>query len=710
MINGEPRRVRNSGKISGASLRAALLAPRSVAIVGASDDPSKTASRPLQYLRRIGFEGTIYPINPRRDTVLGERAWPSLSALPEVPDHAFILAPTKDVVAAATECAVAGVGIATILATGFSGADGGDEQAAALKQLCRRTGLRILGPSSIGVIDLHSKLILTANAAFAERDLPVGGTFVASHSGSLLGALVSRGKSRSVGFAGLVSVGNEIDLSLGEICSATLDDDNIAGYLLFLESLRHADDLRRFAIAAAQRGKPVVAYKLGRSPQGAELALSHTGALAGEDDVAEAFLRDCGIGRVHLFESLLETLPLLGKAPTGKPSGSPPRVGVVTTTGGGAAMVVDGLALRGVEVAKCTDETFARLTAAGVAANHERIIDLTMAGTRYDVMKAALDTMLSAPEFDLLVAVIGSSARFQPELAVQPIIDSSGAAKPLVAFLVPDAPEALTMLAKKGVPAFRTPESCVDAIAAAFHRATPKPQIPAGGACASSGPLTQLNEWDAYALFDRLGVPHAPSVKIAVGDDVADLPFAYPVAVKLLSDQIAHKTDVGGVVLGVKDRAELRTAIDKIGRSLKEKRPDVAMTHVLVQPMTSGLSDVLVGFRRDPDAGPIVLLASGGIFTEIYRDRSIRLAPVDRQTAFEMINELSISKIFRGFRGREAADVGALADAVVAFSKLALNDEFCVVDAEINPLIVCQEGEGVVALDAVVTISSTRGS
>jgi acyl-CoA synthetase (NDP forming) len=705
--SGEVSRVHSKDNGSSASLRQALLAPRSIAIIGASDDAAKTSSRPLQYLRRAGYAGTIYPINPRRETVLGERAWPSLSALPEAPDHAFILAPTKDVVAAAAECAAAGVCVATILATGFSGGDGGDQLATALKELCRTTGLRILGPSSIGVVDLHSKLILTANAAFAERDLPVGGTFVASHSGSLLGALVSRGKSRSVGFAGLVSVGNEIDLSLGEICSATLDDPNVTGYLLFLESLRHAEDLRKFAIAAAERGKPVVAYKLGRSPQGAELALSHTGALAGEDDIAAAFLRDCGIARVHLFESLLETLPLLGKIPISRASGRPARVGVVTTTGGGAAMVVDGLALRGIDVVKCTDETFARLAKAGVAANHERIIDLTMAGTRYDVMKAALDTMLSAPEFDLLVAVIGSSARFQADLAVQPIIDCSCAEKPLVAFLVPDAPEGLAMLAQKGVPAFRTPESCVDAIAAAFHRGSPKPQI-RSTAHPSNAVLSQLNEWDAYGLFDRLGVPHAAAVRIAIGDDIPDLPFAYSVAVKLLSDQIAHKTDVGGVVLGVNDKVELRAAIDNIGRSLKEKRPDVVMTHVLVQPMTSGMSEVLVGFRRDPDVGPVVLLASGGIFTEIYRDRSLRLAPVDRETALEMIDELSISKIFKGFRGRKAADVSALADTVVSFSKLAMSEEFHVVDAEINPLIVRQEGDGVLALDAIVTISSTR--
>lgn len=687
------------------SLAGALLAPRSIAIVGASDDPAKTSARPLQYLLRAGYEGRIYPINARRETVLGQRAWPSLSALPEVPDHAFILAPTKDVVAAVTECGALGVGVATILATGFSeGGAEGQKLVEQLREVCRTTGLRILGPSSIGVIDFHSKVLLTANAAFAEPDLLAGGTFVASHSGSLLGALLSRGKARSVGFAGMVSVGNEIDLSLGEICSATLDDPRITGYLLFLESLRHADDLRAFAFEAAKRNKPVVAYKLGRSAQAAELALSHTGALAGEDDVAEAFLADCGIARVQNFETLLEALPLLGRIPIRAVSGRPPRVGVVTTTGGGAAMVVDGLALRGVDVVKASDETFARLTKAGIDAHHERVIDLTMAGTRSDVMKAALDTMLSAPEFDLVVAVVGSSARFQPDLAVKPVIESSKAEKPLVAFLVPDASEALAKLAKAGVPSFRTPECCADAIAAAFRRRASRAPRIHPKQFRNTG-ASQLNEWDAYALFEKLGVPHAPAALVAVEAENIELPFDYPVAVKVLSEVIAHKTDVGGVVLNVTNEQALKSAIGQIVRSVRDKMSGVEVKHVLVQPMTSGLGEVLLGYRKDVDAGPIVLLAAGGIFTEIYRDRSIRLAPVDLETAREMISELAITRAFEGYRGKRAGDLEALAHAIVSLSQLALSDEYDVADAEINPLILRSKGDGVLALDALVKLS-----
>jgi acetate---CoA ligase (ADP-forming) len=319
-------------------------------------------------------------------------------------------------------------------------------------------------------------------------------------------------------------------------------------------------------------------------------------------------------------------------------------------------------------------------------------------------MKAALETMLAAPEFDLVVAVIGSSARFQPELAVKPVIDSAASVRPLVTFLVPEAPDALAMLAAAGVPGFRTPESCADAITAAFHRRQPTPQPTARRGTAATA-VRQLDEMAAYDLLARLGIAHAPAVAVAISDESAALPFGYPVAVKLLSDQIAHKTEVGGVVLNVADAQQLRAAIAQIAANVVARRPDVAVSQVLVQPMASGLGEMLLGYKVDPEAGPIVLLAAGGIYTEIYRDRSIRLAPVDLDTAHAMIAELAITRIFRGFRNKPDGDMDALARAIVALSRLALDDDSFVMDAEINPLIINRAGEGVVAVDALVTLA-----
>jgi acetate---CoA ligase (ADP-forming) len=693
-----------SGVASATStLRDALFSPRSVAIVGQSDDAAKAAGRPLKFLRRIGYAGRVYPINPRRETVLGERAWPSLAALPEPPDHAYIVTPTEAAVAAVEECGALGVKVATVLADGFAEAGAeGIARETRLRETCARTGIRIVGPSSLGVVDLRTRVMLTANAAFDEKEFPLGRVFAASHSGSMIGALMSRGKARGTGFAGFVSVGNEVDLSLGEICAATLDDPDIDGYMLFLETMRHADTLRRFAHAAAERGKPIIAYKLGRSATARELAVSHTGALAGEDDVADQFLKSCGIARVDTLEGLIEGLPLLSRVPVAARSGRK-RVGVVTTTAGGATMVVDPLASRGVTIEPASADTLARLAAAGVEVKPARLVDLTIAGARYQTMKAALDILTTAPEFDLVLAAIGSSARSQPETTVRPIIDSAGAARPLAAFLVPDAPQALAMLSRAGVPNFRTPEACADAIAAALSRQPPRP-LPARTAAlaASSGPI--LDELAASALLDRLGIARAPSVALEVGiARVPPLPFAYPVAVKVLCAEIAHKTDVGGVALGVADGDALLAAIRKVAATVAERSPGARVARVLVQPMVSGLGEVLLGYRVDRDVGALIMVAAGGVLTEIARDRSLRLAPIDLATAHEMIAEVRSLIALAGYRGRPAGDLDALAHAMVALSRLV--DDANIVEAEINPLIVRPAGEGVMAVDALVKLA-----
>jgi len=678
-----------------------LLNPRSVALIGISDDGQKTSGRPLRFLRQAGFKGAIYNVNPRRDRVQGEPAFRSLSDLPCVPDHAFVLTNTDAAIASVEECGRLGVPVVTVLAAGFSeSGPAGVAREQRLKDAAARYGIRVLGPSALGVINPARGLVLTANAAFSEP-VPVGGVFCASHSGSMIGALVTRGRQRGIGFRGMVTVGNEVDLSIGEICRATVDDPAVTSYMLFLESLRHAESLRDFAIAAAQRGKPVVAYKLGRSAAAAELAVSHTGALAGEDAVADAFLADCGIARVETLDGFLESLPLLTQMRK-RPALRRRSVGVVTTTGGGAAMAVDQLGIRNVDVVPPSAETLKRLSEAGIEVAAGRIIDLTLAGARYEVMKAALDVLQSAAEFDLLLAVVGSSARTQPELAVKPIVDSIGGGKPLACFIVPEAPDALRLLADGGVPAFRSPEACGDVIAAALRLRQPgaHPLSIVHG----TGSAT-LDESEAYRLFDRVGVPHAPFQVLELHEPVPVLPFDYPVVAKILDPDIAHKSDVGGVVLNISDAARLGEAMKKISRSVAGHFPEKKPHRFLVQPMCAGLGEVLIGFRRDPQVGPLVMLAAGGILAEIYQDKSMRLAPVSHDTAREMIAEVNALKALSGFRGLPKGDLEALAEALVAVSRLALLSEPVVQEAEINPLLVLPEEQGVMAVDALASRS-----
>jgi acyl-CoA synthetase (NDP forming) len=365
-------------------------------------------------------------------------------------------------------------------------------------------------------------------------------------------------------------------------------------------------------------------------------------------------------------------------------------------------MVVDPLAGRGVDVVPPDEATYARFDAAGIKVSRSRLIDLTLAGARYEVMKAALDILTTAPEFDLVVVVVGSSARFYPELAVQPIIDSAGSDKPIAVFLVPEAPQARAALGRAGVANFYTPEACADAVAAALARRTPRQFAvsPAGRSSPSRygrgeelGRL--LDELEGYALLDRLGIPHAPSVALDI--NVARppaLPFPYPVVAKVLSSEITHKSDVAGVTLGIADAAALLAAIAAMRTRLLQAR------RVLVQPMIAGVGEVLIGYRVDPDVGPLVMVAAGGVHTEIYRDRSLRLAPIDTEAAREMIAEVRGLILLTGYRGKPAGDIAALAQAVAALSRLAGDPS--VIEAEVNPLIVRPQGQGVVAVDAVV--------
>ncbi|MFC4001622.1 acetate--CoA ligase family protein [Prauserella oleivorans] len=683
-----------------------LLWPRSVAVVGASGDPAKTTSRPQRFLRQAGFDGAVYLVNPAREEVLGERCYPSLSALPEVPDHVFVLTNAEPAIETVRECAALGVPVATILASGF-----GEEGPAGLERqerLCaaaRDGGVRLIGPSSLGVVNPRNHLLLTANAAFDE-ELLEGDLFVASQSGSMIGALVSRGKARGIGFAGLVSVGGEADLSIGALCEATVDDPGIAAYALFMESLQHTDELASFAHAAHRAGKPVVVYKLGRSEEAASLSVSHTGALAGEDSEADAFFRACGFTRVDHLEALIEAPALLRNLPPGGGRHAA-RVGVITTTGGGAAIMVDQLATRGVRVVAPSERVLERFAGAKAPVAPNLIADLTLAGAKHDVVRSAIEIMQDSGEFDLVCFVIGSSARNNPELAVRAIAECADGKVPLVAFALPDALTTLRLLDEAGVAAFRTPEACADAIAGALGRTVPTVRtgtLLGGGTPASS---RVLDEAESAQLLAAQGVARVPSVVLDAAGIAGDLtlPFEYPVVVKALSDKLPHKTEAGAVVLDIADAAGVRQAVARIKASVAAYDPSIEVDRVLVQPMAAkGIAEALVGYRVSPSAGPLVVLAAGGIYAELYSDSTVRLAPVDADTARGMIADVRGLGTLTGFRGAEAGDVDALVDTIVAVSNLAV-DRPDVVEAEVNPLSVGPVGEGAIALDALVRVA-----
>jgi acyl-CoA synthetase (NDP forming) len=677
----------DAGKIqvgSAVELASALFSPRAVALVGASGDAGKNTARPQRYLLKHGYSGKIFPVNPGRQEVQGLPCFKSVSEIQEQVDHAFIMVP--DVEAALEDCGAKGVVVATVFTDGFADAGAaGMARQQRLAERARTLGVRLLGPNSMGMINLAGRVALTVNAVLEMDAPPAGGASIVSQSGTMLGTVLSRGAARGLGFARLVSVGNEADLGVGEIVEMLAADSDTRSILLFLETVRDAEALARGARAAHAAGKPVIAYKLGRSSLGERLAQSHTGALAGQDAALNAYFRDCGIVRVDMLETLIEIGPLLqGRAPPGHgfPHRRAPRVAVVTTTGGGAASVVDRLGLQGIEIASPDPKA--------------PIIDLTM-GRKAATYGAVVGELLAWEGCDAVLAVVGSSAMFHPQHAVEPIIKARsgthGDAKPLAVFMTPQADQSLALLAQAGIAGFRTPEACADALQALFSWQSPRAR-PQGGPPAWPKDIPvegKLTEVEALKLFASLGVPVVESTPAQA--PAFSHALAYPVAVKIVSRDIAHKSDVGGVALGIRNLTEMHDVIRKLPGNPQQ---------VLIQKMERGLAEAIVGYRDDPVVGPLVVVGAGGILAELYNDVALRLAPVDEAAAREMIAEVKGFAALRGYRGLPQGDLAALAQAVAAMSRMALLAGRPVREAEANPVIV--KAQGAVAVDALVVL------
>ncbi len=693
------------------SLFDAIFKPRAVALIGVSSDASRNTARPLRFMRKHGFAGKIYPINATRSEVLGEKAYPTVAAVAAdagvVIDHAFVMIATHLVEDALVQCASIGVKVVTVFTDGFGeSGDAGLRMQEQLVMRARELGVRLIGPNSIGTVNVHNGALISVNAVFEMENLVSGPISMVSQSGSMLGSLLSRGAARGFGFGKLLSVGNESDVTVGEIVDGLVDDPETQVITLFLETLRDAEVLGAALDRARRAGKPVVAYKLGRSEMGSALAQSHTGALAGNDAAVDAYFRAHGVLRVEMLETLFEITPLATRyANVACISDRKPRLAVITTTGGGAASVVDRLGLRDVE-AVAPPESFVRhMQERGLKIRREPVIDLTLAATSAQY-RDLVEQMLQSDWCDGVLSVVGSSAQFHPDLAVKPLLEAKKpTGKPLAVFLAPDAPTSLRLLQAAGIAAFRTPEGCADALSTFFARQVPPRSA---GATPPVWPATLpqagvLTEFECMRAFSGLGIPMAKTRMLNLNKLDCGLPF--PLVLKVCSRDIVHKTEVGGVTVGVRDATALRARFHEMRDRIAKNAPDADIEGYLVQPMEKGLLELILGFRHDPLVGPIVLLGAGGITAELTPDVSVSMAPVSRERAVEMINEVRATRLVRGFRSLPEGDCDALANAIVDFSRLALHRSPAVSEAEINPLFVKAKGDGVVGVDGLIVLA-----
>jgi acyl-CoA synthetase (NDP forming) len=689
---------------------ARLLKPRSVAVIGASADPAKTAGRPVTYLKKHGFTGAIYPVNPRSDIIAGLRCYPDVASLPEVPDVGIVLLGPERAHEAVRDLAARGTTAAIVLAGGYT--EVGPEGALRQQQLKDAAGsMRLLGPNTIGLVNLTDRIILSASGALEVDDLPSGKIAVVSQSGGILGALLSRAAAQGIGFSKLVSTSNEVDLDLADFVDYLVDDEHTSVIALYMESLRHPDKFRRAALKAARAGKPLVAFKVGRSESGARSAVSHTGALAGADRMYDALFRQTGVIRAETFADLLGIPAALasGRVLHGK------RVAILTSTGGAGTLVSDSLGVAGFDTPAPDTDTADKLRAlqkGDQAALDRNPIDVTLAGLQPDLLRGAIRTLLASPTFDAVVVIVGSSALAMPQLMAGAIEDSLPASdKPVLAYVSPHAPQIAQSLNLRGIPAFSAPESCTTALAALLHRSqwqATAPQSVAPRVALDDLPAGTLNEAEAKALFARFGIATVAEQTVTTSHAAVQAAqgLGGRVVLKVLSRFITHKSDVGGVAVGLtpQEAGARLTSMDADVRARSGMIPE----GFLVQEMVAGGTELILGFHRDP-LGCAVLLGMGGVTAELLKDTTMRLLPAEgglsRAEATQMIGELKTWPLLDGYRGRPRADVDALVSAIVDFSNMAVQLGDRLLDAEINPLFVLAAGAGVRAADGVVVLA-----
>lgn len=687
-----------------------LLKPRSVAVIGASADARKTAGRPVAYLRKHGFIGDIYPVNPRVDSIDGLPCYPDIASLPAVPDVGIVLLGAERAHLAVRELAQLGSASAIVLASGYSetGAEGARRQAELIEAA---GGMRLLGPNTIGLVNLTDNIVLSASGALEMDRFPVGSIGVVSQSGGILGALLSRAVPRGIGLSKLISTSNEVDLELADFVDYLADDEATKVIALYIESVRHPEKFRAAALKAARAGKPVVAFKIGRSEAGAKAAVSHTGALAGADRMYDALFRQVGVIRAQTFGDLLDIPVALATHRVLRGN----RIAILTSTGGAGTLVSDSLGVSGFETPAPDPDTAAQLRALQTgdhAALDRNPIDVTLAGLQPDLLRGAIRTLLASPSYDALTIIVGSSSLAMPELLVDAIHDCLPLSdKPVIAYVSPHAPEIGALLTQRGVPAFSAAESCTVALAGMLQVGTWKAPAEATAAprpiAVDDLPAGSLDEAQAKQLFARFGVPCAREliVETAAEAERAAKELGGRVVLKILSGEITHKSDVGGVAVGL-TADNVSTRLTAMAAEV-ESKAGVKPKRFLVQEMVAGGTELILGMVRDP-LGTAILLGMGGVTAELFKDTTMRLLPVQgglsREEASSMARELKTWPLLDGFRGRPKLDTEALVTTIVAFSEMAAQLGDRLVEAEINPVFVLPTGQGVSAADGVVVL------
>jgi acetate---CoA ligase (ADP-forming) len=708
-----------------------LLKPRSVAVIGASANPSFVSSI-FRNVVELGFEGSVYPINPRYPELAGRTCYPSLRDVPEPVDHVVVGVPGRLLPQILADAEANGAGCLDIVSAGFAelAGDEGASRQRELRDWSARTGIRIVGPNCLGMLSTPGKL--RALYGWYEPIVP-GPVAVVLHSGQMASSVATPLSDRAIGFSYIVTSGNEADLEAADFVRYFVEDRGVKVIGAFVEQFRSPEKLVAVAELAAERGKPIVVLKLGRSEGARRAARAHTGALVGSDRAIEAVFQRHGIQRVRSIDEMFEALAIFHTPRLPRGDG----VGLIFVSGGAAGLTHDLAAETGINVPPLDEATAARLAAVvpeyGSVGNP---VDITGQGVfEQAILEGAVAALAEAPNIDTIAYGRGFPARLDRQGIVGRVFSQAVERYPDKLFLIfslvggrmfpepaPTPPMVEPIVEVGGVPFLQDTGYTYRAIAAlnryaAFQRrrAAGRParlSQPAAGEHARAylasiwgqpGPGdAALTEREGKQVLAMYGIPTPREALAATAEQAvaAARAIGWPVVLKVESPDIPHKSEAGGVVVGLGDEAAVGRAFEQIVAAARAHRPDAEIRGVLVQQMVAGGVETILGLSRDPDYGPTVAVGLGGVLVELLDDVQLGLPPLGPDEAAAMLDRLRGRRLFDGLRGAPPADVGAAVDAIVRFGEMAADLADMVGEVDVNPLVVLERG--VYALDCLI--------
>jgi acyl-CoA synthetase (NDP forming) len=692
-----------------------FFSPRSIAVVGASATPGKIGAIPVTYQLDYGFEGELYPINPGRDEIQGRKAYPTLSAVGKPIDLAIFAIPAAAVEASLDDAIAAGVRNIVMFSAGF--AETGAEGLAAQQRLLAKAnaaGIRMIGPNCLGFMNIARSVYATFSPVLFSGRANAGTIGIVSQSGAFGAYAYAMARERGLGLSVWVTTGNEADIQVADCIAWMARDAQTKVIMAYIEGCQDGERLKEALALARDAGKPVVVVKVGRTTLGAAAAASHTASLAGDDAVFDALFKQYGAWRAHTIEDFFNiayALSISGVPEKGK-------LGLLTVSGGVGVLMADDAADGGLDVAPMPQAAQDWLLAQVPFAAPRNPVDITgQVTSQLDLIETTARVMLRDGDYGSLLIFLAAAGLSDPMQALQKDVAKTLTAEfpgRTVMFSTLFSREHQRALDACGCASFQEPSGAIRVLAALeffrvqrqmqkaqamdtapdMTKARPRVAIPSG----------TRNEADSLALLREYGVPGVP-IRVArnSGEAVeAARMLGFPVVMKILSADITHKSDIGGVALNLPDEAAVRAAYDRVMARAGEAAPSAHLDGVLLAPMVRGGVECILGVHRDPVMGPVVMFGMGGVNVELLNDVSFRIAPVSLNQAREMIMEVKLSPLLQGYRGAAPADIDALAQAIAGLSDLAMAAGDTLESIDVNPFVVLPAGQGGTALDAVV--------